>query len=344
MQVLLLDPAPDGAGVQERDLRVDRRVQRPVHGDQVVAADELVQLDVVDVTALAELRCVQHGEHVVGVDVDLGHVVALDAVVHRDPVEAEHRRQHLDGDLVARRDVDPDDGVLTFQQPRQLHDVVPLDAGIADHQHVHLRHPPFRAQQRSRTPRQRVATVQAYHSRALRRWDDLSSPADISDICFDTFWVSPGDGLYTSTWEPTITVRLRGRLKYSAASAVMAEVARKRRLRHSAAWLARRHGAARSWRRSRVAFRLDPALDLGGLHQPQHLGHVRHVHVAEPGADVGDPVVGVAEVVDRPADLSSARAAPAEVSIDMITTCSCSTRSCSTLGPHRQRSGLLFRG
>ena len=134
----------------------DRRVQRPVHGDQVVAADELVQLDVVHVTALAELRCVQHGEHVVGVDVDLGHVVALDAIAHRDPVEAEHLRQHLDGDLVARRDVDPDDGVLTVQQPRQLHDVVPLDAGIADHQHIHLRHPPFRAQQRSRTPRKRV--------------------------------------------------------------------------------------------------------------------------------------------------------------------------------------------
>jgi hypothetical protein len=50
VQVLLLDP---GAGVQERDLRVDRGVQRPVHGDQVVAADKLVQLDVVDVTVLA---------------------------------------------------------------------------------------------------------------------------------------------------------------------------------------------------------------------------------------------------------------------------------------------------
>jgi hypothetical protein len=53
VQVLLLDPAPDGAGVQERDLRVDRGVQRPVHGNQVVAADKPVQLDVVDVTVLA---------------------------------------------------------------------------------------------------------------------------------------------------------------------------------------------------------------------------------------------------------------------------------------------------
>ena len=172
----------------------DRRVQRPVHGDQVVAADELVQLDVVDVTTLAELRCVQHGEHVVGVDVDLGHVVALDAIVHRDPVEAEHRRQHLDGDLVARRDVDPDDGVLTVQQPRQLHDVVPLDAGIADHQHIHLRHPPFRAQQRSRTPRTAHGDRPGIPRPAHRRRDDLSSSADISDIR-SNIWVSPGDGL-----------------------------------------------------------------------------------------------------------------------------------------------------
>jgi hypothetical protein len=79
-------------------------------------------------------------------------VVALDAIVHRDSVEAEHPRQHLDGDLVACRDVDPDDGVLTFQQPRQLHDVVPLDTAIADHQNVHRRQPTFRAQQRTARP------------------------------------------------------------------------------------------------------------------------------------------------------------------------------------------------
>ena len=287
----------DGAGVQERDLRVDRRVQRPVHGDQVVAADELVQLDVVDVTTLAELRCVQHGEHVVGVDVDLGHVVALDAIVHRDPVEAEHRRQHLDGDLVARRDVDPDDGVLTVQQPRQLHDVMPLDAGIADHQHIHLRQPTFRAQQR--TARPDSAWRQSRHTTpAHRRWDELELGGHIGHSFRQILRCRRGMASTRSTWEPTITVRLRGRLNDSAASAVIAEVARKRRLRHSAAMV----GAAP--RRSSivdtkcVAFRLDPALDLGGLHQPQHLGHVRHLHVAEGGADMGDPVVGVAEVID----------------------------------------------
>ena len=215
MQVLLLDPAPDGAGVQERDLRVDRGVQRPVHGDQVVAADELVQLDVVDVTTLAQLRCVQHGEHVVGIDVDLGHVVALDAIVHRDSVEAEHPRQRLDGDLVARRDVDPDDGVLTVQQPRQLHDVMPLDAGIADHQHIHLRHPPFRAQQQSRTPRKRMATAQAYHAPHSLAWTIVVLGGHIGHP-FE-HWGIAGADLYTSTWEPTISVRSLGGLKYSAA-------------------------------------------------------------------------------------------------------------------------------
>ena len=39
-------------GVQERDRGVHRRVQRAVHRDQVVAAEELIQLDVVHVTAL----------------------------------------------------------------------------------------------------------------------------------------------------------------------------------------------------------------------------------------------------------------------------------------------------
>ena len=198
MQVLLLDPAPDGAGVQERDLRVDRGVQRPVHGDQVVAADELVQLDVVDVTTLAELRCVQHGEHVVGVDVDLGHVVALDAIVHRDPVEAEHRRQHLDGDLVAGRDVDPDDGVLTVQQPRQLHDVVPLDTGIADHQNVHLRQPTFRPQQRPHALTARGDSPGIPLPRTAAG-DNLRARRTYRTFVFDNSAVSPGDGLYTST-------------------------------------------------------------------------------------------------------------------------------------------------
>ena len=108
-----------------------------MHGDQVVAADELVQLDVVHVAARADLRGVQHGEHVVGVDVDFGDVVALDAVAHRDAVKAEHPRQRLDGGVVARRDVDPDDRVLTLQQLRQLVCFMPFDTRVADHENIH---------------------------------------------------------------------------------------------------------------------------------------------------------------------------------------------------------------
>jgi hypothetical protein len=91
------------------------------------------------------------------------------------------------------------------------------------------------------------------------------------------------NGVYTSTWEPTITVRSRGVLKYSAASTVMAEVARKRLghgLRGAAAQLDRGDEV-----RGRV--HLDRALDVGGFEHLQHLGHVRRVHVAESGADVG---------------------------------------------------------
>ena len=43
--------------------------------------------------------------------------------------------------------------------------------------------------------------------------------------------VGAGPGTYTSIREPMMTVRSRGRPKYSAASAVMREVATKRRLR-----------------------------------------------------------------------------------------------------------------
>ena len=78
--------------------------------------------------------------------------------------------------------------------------------------------------------------------------------------------VLPGTA-YTSTCEPTITVRSRGRLTYSAQ-------------------LDRGHEVG-----GRI--HLDRALDPGGLDQPQHIGHVRLIHVAEPGADMGDPVIGV---------------------------------------------------
>ena len=67
----LLQPLQHGPGVQERHRGVHRRVERAVHRDQVVRAEELVQLDVVHVTVRADLGGVQHGEHVIVVDVDL---------------------------------------------------------------------------------------------------------------------------------------------------------------------------------------------------------------------------------------------------------------------------------
>jgi hypothetical protein len=67
-------------GLAQRQLGVDHRVERPVDRDQVAGSDELVQLQVMDVAALPPLGGVQHHEHVVGIGVHLGHVVALDAV------------------------------------------------------------------------------------------------------------------------------------------------------------------------------------------------------------------------------------------------------------------------
>ena len=83
--------------------------------DQVVLADELVKLDIVHMAAFADLRCVKNREHVVGVDVNLRHVIALDAVPHRNRVEAEHPRQHIHRLLVTDRDVHPDNSVPTLE-------------------------------------------------------------------------------------------------------------------------------------------------------------------------------------------------------------------------------------
>ncbi len=60
-----------------------------MHSDQEVLTDELIQLEVVDVSVLADLGGVDHHEEVVDVHVDPGHVVALAAVADRHRVEAE---------------------------------------------------------------------------------------------------------------------------------------------------------------------------------------------------------------------------------------------------------------
>ena len=73
---------PSTARVSRRATGGDRPVQRPVHGDQEPGADELVELDVAHGPAAAALGGVQDQEDMVRVGVDLGHLVALDAVPH----------------------------------------------------------------------------------------------------------------------------------------------------------------------------------------------------------------------------------------------------------------------
>src|SRR6478672_8841993 len=68
-----------------------------MHGDQIVRAQELVQFHVMHVTSGPDLRGMQHGEDMVVVHVDLGHVVAFQAVPDRDVVEPERLRQHHRG-------------------------------------------------------------------------------------------------------------------------------------------------------------------------------------------------------------------------------------------------------
>lgn len=110
-----LDPPLHRASFAQCYLRVDGRVDRSVHGDQVVRPDELIELDVVHVAAGAAFRGVQDDERVIGVGVHFGHAVALDAVPDCHRMEAEHVRQDVDGFTVAGGDVDPHQGVAFGQ-------------------------------------------------------------------------------------------------------------------------------------------------------------------------------------------------------------------------------------
>jgi hypothetical protein len=80
---------------------------------------------------------VKNREQIVGVDVNLGHVITLGAILHGDRVEAKHVGQHIHRLLVTERDVHPDNGVPTFQQPRELLNLMSLDTCIADKPNIH---------------------------------------------------------------------------------------------------------------------------------------------------------------------------------------------------------------
>jgi hypothetical protein len=108
-----------------------------VDGDHRAGADELVQLDVVDVAARAQLGGVQDDEDVVAVGPHLGHGVALDTGLDRQGVEAEHLPQHLGGLLVADGDVDPDQPIVAGEQLLQLPHRMLLDSFIGHKANVH---------------------------------------------------------------------------------------------------------------------------------------------------------------------------------------------------------------
>ncbi len=96
-----------------------------------------------DVATLAALGGVEDDEHVVGVGVHLGDVVARDAVPYGERMEAEDPRQHADGLLVAGGDVYPDESILALQQRLELLDGTLLNALIGYQANVHpARHLP----------------------------------------------------------------------------------------------------------------------------------------------------------------------------------------------------------
>ena len=91
-----------------------------MHGDQVIAAEELIQLDIVHVTAGADLGGVQHGEHVIVVHVDLRDVIAFHAVTHRDLMKSEHLGEHPGVLPSTQSNVHPDQRIGLVQELAQL--------------------------------------------------------------------------------------------------------------------------------------------------------------------------------------------------------------------------------
>src|SRR6478672_356998 len=127
-----VDTAGDQVGLDPGCCRVDRDIDRAVHRDEVVLPDELVELDVVDVPTGPGLRRVQHDEHVVGVDVHLGHGGAPDAVLDGLGVEAEDSAEHRHRVRITLGDVHPQHAVLAGHQGGEVGQLVPADATGGD--------------------------------------------------------------------------------------------------------------------------------------------------------------------------------------------------------------------
>jgi hypothetical protein len=112
-----------------------------VNGDEVVGSNELIKLEEMDMAALAALGGVEHNEEVVGIGVDLGHLVALNTVSDGEGMEAKHLRQHLGCLLVVFGDVDLLQPIGSFEQSRRFVDGMLLNAVVGYQPDVHPAHP-----------------------------------------------------------------------------------------------------------------------------------------------------------------------------------------------------------
>jgi hypothetical protein len=80
---------------------------------------------------------VQGHEQVVGVDVHLGHVVAVLAVLDGQRVELEHLAEHPEGLGVDLGHVDPDQPGSLLEELGELLDGALLDLAVGDQVDVH---------------------------------------------------------------------------------------------------------------------------------------------------------------------------------------------------------------
>jgi hypothetical protein len=91
-----------------------------VHGDQEVLPNELIQLQIVHVTARADLGCVHDDELVVRIHVDSGDVVTVLAFGDCHRMKVKLIRQDRLGVMAPLRNVEPEESVGAVPQGWQL--------------------------------------------------------------------------------------------------------------------------------------------------------------------------------------------------------------------------------
>ena len=90
--------------------------ERPVDGHQVPLADELVQLEQVDVSRVAQQGRVEDDEQLAGVGVHHRDMGPFQAFLDGQRVEAEAIPQQLGRNSIAVRDVHPHEAVRPIEQ------------------------------------------------------------------------------------------------------------------------------------------------------------------------------------------------------------------------------------